>query len=94
MIADCFSKLSFIELCLFFPLNVYPMACKNDVMVLTHLDPNFETKHRLTLRGLLYAPHCVHYQRRKPTNDIGTCMSRHAKLKLVACHLYADKRKK
>ena len=35
MIADCFSiKVSFKELCLIFYLSVYPMACKNDVIVL------------------------------------------------------------
>ena len=62
MIADCFSKVSFIELCLIFYLGVYPMACKNDVIVLMQrknkllVDPIFETKRRPALRGLLYAP--------------------------------------
>ena len=93
MVADSFSKLRFIELCLIFFRSVYPMACKNDVIVLTHLDPIFETKHRLTLRGLLYAPHCIHYQRGNE-RSVGTRMSRHAKGKLVAWHLFAHKIKK
>ena len=50
MIADCFSKVSFIELCLIFYSSVYPIACKNDVIVLMQrknkllIDPIFETK--------------------------------------------------
>ena len=62
MIADCFNEGSFIELCLIFYLNVYPMACKNDVIVLMQrkkkllIDPIFETERRPALRGLLYAP--------------------------------------
>ena len=62
MIADCFSKVSFIELCLIFYRSVYPMACENDVIVLMQrknkllIDPIFETKRRPALRGLLYAP--------------------------------------
>ena len=50
MIADCFSKVSFIELCLIFYRSVYPMACENDVIVLMQrknkllIDPIFETK--------------------------------------------------
>ena len=52
MIADCFSKVSFIELCLTFYPSVYPMACENDVIVLMQrknkllVDPIFETKRR------------------------------------------------
>ena len=58
MIADCFSKVSFIELCLIFYLSVYPMACKNDVIVLMQrknkllVDPIFEENVDL---------HCVGY---------------------------------
>ena len=45
-----------------FYLSVYPIACKNDVIVLMQrknkllVDPIFETKRRVALRGLLYAP--------------------------------------
>ena len=55
------------------------------------IDPIFETKRRPALRGLLYAyvPLCT--LPKQETNDIGTRMSRHAKGKLVAFHLYADK---
>ena len=102
MIADCFSKVSFIELCLIFYLSVYPMACKNDVIVLMQrknkllIDPIFETKRRPALRGLLYAPDdklrpIVYTLPKLETNDIGTRMLRHAKGKFVDCHLYADK---
>ena len=62
MIADCFSKVSFRDLCLIFYPSVYPMACENDVIVLKQrknkllMDPIFETKRRPALRGLLYAP--------------------------------------
>ena len=54
--------MSFIELCLIFYSSVYPIACKNDVIVLMQrknkllVDPIFETKRRPALRGLLYAP--------------------------------------
>ena len=79
------------------------MARKNDVIVLMQrknkllIDPIFETKRRPALRGLLYAPD----DKLRPTvyiTKVGnkryyTRMSRHAKGKLVAFHLYADKMK-
>ena len=88
MIADSFSKLRFIELCLIFFRSVYRMACKNDVIVLTHVDPIFEAKHRLTLRGLLYAPHFIHYQRRKRTTLEPVChVMQKESLLLATCML-------